>query len=277
MRHGVLLVITFSFLLLTVGCVDKSMNDFSKYLSAGLEEKPNIQIIGRSTSAMGSKNFTPSDDELSIYDAVNEVRKAHNVGELAYDERASAVARAYSERMLKEGFFSHYSPQGEDVEDRLKAANISYRAVGENLAYLKDENNLSGSAIKGWLDSPPHRKTMLSPMYETLGVGVACEEKTCYITTIYLNKTFEVDVPVYGGYGFVELPLNGRVFAQIESLDKNTILYIAPKSELKNLEKNNTCKCYGMWRVPLINTYLEPNDVIIIKSNSSARLIVKVD
>jgi uncharacterized protein YkwD len=106
--------------------------------------------------------------EQQMFDLVNQERLKSGAGELAWDENLAKVARDYAEDMWERKYFSHYSPDGEDVSDRLQKANISYFIVGENLALAPTVS----TAMIGLLNSEKHRRNMLDVNFEKVGIGV---------------------------------------------------------------------------------------------------------
>jgi uncharacterized protein YkwD len=78
------------------------------------------------------------------------------------------VARAHSRDMFARGYFSHYTPEGRDLEDRLRTARIGYLTAGENLALAP---TLS-TAHSGLMHSPGHRANILRPQFGRLGIGI---------------------------------------------------------------------------------------------------------
>ena len=80
----------------------------------------------------------------------------------------TAVARAHSKDMFARGYFSHYTPEGEDPFDRMKDAGVKFIAAGENLALGQTLN----ICHQGLMNSPGHRANILRPTYGRLGIGI---------------------------------------------------------------------------------------------------------
>jgi len=76
-----------------------------------------------------------SASEIKMLDLVNEERVSRGLKALVFDERLRVIARAHSEDMFKQGYFSHYSPEGLTVADRALNSGIDFLVIGENLAY----------------------------------------------------------------------------------------------------------------------------------------------
>ena len=105
--------------------------------------------------------------EQKMFDLVNQERIRVGVKPLAWNEEQAGVGRAHSKDMFERGYFSHYSPEGKDVGDRLEEADIAYTIAGENLALAPDVIR----AHNGLMNSEGHRRNILDPAFRKLGIG----------------------------------------------------------------------------------------------------------
>jgi len=103
----------------------------------------------------------------AIVAAVNGVRKANGRPPLSYNYRLEAAARSQAKLMANRDQLSH--DLGVTLRQRVTAAGYD-GAVGENVA--GGQKTLE-QAIQGWLDSPKHRETLLSPRFTEFGLAVA--------------------------------------------------------------------------------------------------------
>lgn len=108
------------------------------------------------------------DLEAQMLVLVNAERRAAGLPEVEPDRELTEVARAHSRDMLARGYFSHYSPEGGDLEDRLRGSRVRYLTAGENLALAPTLH----AAHKGLMHSPGHRANILRPQFGRLGVGI---------------------------------------------------------------------------------------------------------
>ena len=106
--------------------------------------------------------------EQEMLALVNRERVAAGLAPLAMDPDLQRVARAHADDMLRRGYFAHLSPEGATPFDRMRAANITFRQAGENLALAP---NLS-VAHRGLMNSPGHRANILQPGFGRAGIGV---------------------------------------------------------------------------------------------------------
>ncbi|MFP4349580.1 MAG: CAP domain-containing protein [Desulfococcaceae bacterium] len=126
--------------------------------------------------------------EARILSRINEVRKEHDLPDLEENELLSRVARDYSRQMLQEDFFSHFGPSGRTVADRVEAAGLQYRWVGENLAMTENINQPAEGLVQDWMDSPSHRKNILDENYRQTGIGIWKEGDNYYFTHVFMRS-----------------------------------------------------------------------------------------
>jgi len=144
-----------------------------------------------------------------IHDLINEQRAENGLVPLSYDQGLAALALNHSTDMAENNYLSHVDPAGEDPTARGNASGIfcvkdygSYYTYGiaENIF----QNNLytsvtytngiysyawstpeaiAQSTVTGWMNSPGHRKNILTSTFgsEGIGVAVATDDKV-YIT-----------------------------------------------------------------------------------------------
>ncbi|MDP2632605.1 MAG: CvpA family protein [Candidatus Curtissbacteria bacterium] len=105
--------------------------------------------------------------ERIMLELVNTEREKIGVKSLVWDEDRAKVAREHSGDMYARGYFSHFSPEGKDVGERLDEAGIDYTVAGENLALAPDVNR----AHTGFINSPGHKRNILDPAFRKIGIG----------------------------------------------------------------------------------------------------------
>ncbi|WP_162139195.1 CAP domain-containing protein [Pseudanabaena sp. PCC 6802] len=148
--------------------------------------------------------------ERRIHALTNEQRRKHGIPELQFDDRLAKVARAHSQDMSNRNFFQHINLEGEDPGARGK--KLGYRCVknydtyyteglSENLmrTYLYDSvleragivvgydwrtpEEIAQISVDGWMNSPGHRRTLLTATYDREGIGVTISpHQEVYVT-----------------------------------------------------------------------------------------------
>lgn len=122
---------------------------------------------GTTSSSTSSANVAAA--EKNAVELMNADRRANGLSDLKVSSAVTAVARSHAQDMVNRKFFSHSNPDGKTPSDRLKAAGISYSAVGENIA----ENTSVQAAETSFMNSSGHRANILNSNYTTVGIGVA--------------------------------------------------------------------------------------------------------
>ncbi|HVE83014.1 MAG TPA: CAP domain-containing protein [Myxococcales bacterium] len=120
-------------------------------------------------AAQAPEPATPEDARQVIRQRINALRRAQGAPAVSADGRLDAVAQAYAERMVRERFFAHVAPGGDDLRARLTGAGYAYVQAGENLGLASGPLG-AHFAIE---HSPGHRANLLTPEYSAVGVGVA--------------------------------------------------------------------------------------------------------
>lgn len=127
--------------------------------------------------------------ERQCFNEVNRMRRAHGLVALQFSDELLDVARHYSRRMAEEKFFAHGDPDGRTVRERIELANIRWRMVGENLAYSNGYINPVAASMRGWMDSPGHRRNLLEPGWRQTAIGAwISNDGTVYFTEIFLTQ-----------------------------------------------------------------------------------------
>ena len=103
-----------------------------------------------------------------VFELLNLARIDAGLEPLAWSEPLADVALRHAFDMYLNGFFAHDSPSSGDLGDRLRAASITFRIAGENLALAVTPTEVH----RGLMDSPGHRANILGTGYRRVGVGV---------------------------------------------------------------------------------------------------------
>lgn len=123
--------------------------------------------------------------EREAFELVNRHRRARGLPPLVLDPRISREARRHSEAMA-----AHATPVGHDgFDDRVAALrrDMSFRRSAENVALNRGYRQPATMALRGWLDSPGHRRN-IEGSYAVTGVGVAAtREGEIYFTQIFVG------------------------------------------------------------------------------------------
>lgn len=106
--------------------------------------------------------------EQEMVRLVNQARAQNNVPALKVDTSLANVARTKSQDMMDNNYFSHNSPKYGSPFDMMKSFGIKYVQAGENIA----GNQTVAAAHNALMNSPGHRKNILSPDFTHIGIGI---------------------------------------------------------------------------------------------------------
>ena len=107
---------------------------------------------------------------------VNAERHNQELRPLRMSRPLSAAARHHSSDMVHKSYFSHTAPNGPSFVQRIRSSGYLRSAerwrVGENLGWGAGAESSPRAIVQAWMQSPPHRKAILTPAYREAGVGV---------------------------------------------------------------------------------------------------------
>jgi len=71
----------------------------------------------------------------------------------------------------------------------VKEAGLNYRMVGENIFGSYNMDDPAGAAVNKWMQSPGHRKNILTPEFTQTGVGIWKEGSRYRFVQVFLKPT----------------------------------------------------------------------------------------
>lgn len=109
---------------------------------------------------------------------LNRERTSRGLAPLKSNRDLLTAARRYSELMVRERFFGHVSPGGSTLVSRVREGTKYLRGarswtLGENLAWGSGRLSTPAYTVTAWMNSPGHRKNILTPRFRHIGIGVA--------------------------------------------------------------------------------------------------------
>lgn len=110
----------------------------------------------------------------NIETMVNAERTQRGITPLKVNESLDNAAYNKSVDMISRKYFDHYA-YGLTPWDFIKNQNYDYLYAGENLAM---DFNTSEGTVNAWMNSPLHRKNILNPDFQEMGIGVVKGEYT---------------------------------------------------------------------------------------------------
>lgn len=136
--------------------------------------------------------------EAEVLQRVNALRAAGAVcgtniysaaAPLIWNKVLQQAASDHSSGMAKNNYFSHDSPDGKTMAQRLLEAGYNYSAAGENIA--ANDSSVE-SVVTRWRNSPGHCQNMLNPVYRDIGVACVHSDTGAYSSywTMELGRTW---------------------------------------------------------------------------------------
>lgn len=139
--------------------------------------------VSNATPSVQSPKFTePSPKQLrgdcpgmasevcAVFSATNRERAQNGLAVFKYDPACQKAADDHARDMAGRGFFSHTSPDGGTLTSRYERYG-RWSNLAENIAMGSHMD--SQGAVQSWMNSPGHRKNILSPALGSMGVGIA--------------------------------------------------------------------------------------------------------
>jgi uncharacterized protein YkwD len=107
---------------------------------------------------------------------VNAERRGRGLPTLRLNGRLTAAARAHSRDMVRRHYFEHTAPGGQTLVKRIRQSGYLTSAkrwlVGENIGWGAASKGSARAIVKAWMNSPSHRKAILTRSYRDAGIGV---------------------------------------------------------------------------------------------------------
>ena len=99
---------------------------------------------------------------------VNVERGKHGAGPLSLNEKLNRSAQFHAQFMADRDCFEHLCPNEPELGTRVRNAGYKWRAVAENIAAGQID---PAEVVDSWMHSPGHRKNILNPAYNEIGIG----------------------------------------------------------------------------------------------------------
>lgn len=115
---------------------------------------------------VATSNLTPK----NVVVTTNAARDSESVKTLRENPILTQAANLKAQDMLSKGYFAHISPTKVTPWFWFQKAGYKYSSAGENLAI---DFTTAEDVTEAWLNSPSHRKNLLNPKYQDIGVAVS--------------------------------------------------------------------------------------------------------
>jgi uncharacterized protein YkwD len=131
-----------------------------------------------------------------IIELTNEKRQSQGLQPLQRVRYLDQAALGHSVDMMERNFFSHYSetPGCKDTRTRIVAMGGWDALTGENIyrCQTSSPQTVAEHAVAQWLRSAAHYRILMSPNFNSIGVGVVCRGNVYTVTQDFSRQTIEV-------------------------------------------------------------------------------------
>jgi uncharacterized protein YkwD len=106
----------------------------------------------------------------SIIDLTNKARGLNGLSVLGENVLLNTIAETRARDMFDKQYFAHVSPTGDQASDIAQRIGYQYKIIAENIGsgtFLSNQK-----VIDGWMQSPGHRKNILSTEVKELGAAI---------------------------------------------------------------------------------------------------------
>jgi len=112
--------------------------------------------------------------EAQVLAEINTVRTRNGLVALRFSTKLAAAADQHSLSMARRGYFTHESADGTPFWKRVQryygSSHYGFWSVGENLLWASPSVDSAG-AVRMWMQSPEHRKVMLTAQWREIGLS----------------------------------------------------------------------------------------------------------
>jgi uncharacterized protein YkwD len=130
------------------------------------------------TCANGDVEFEAAPDKArrALMCEIDRVRAKRDLARLRDNDLLDRASRRHAADMVQRLYFSHETPDGAGPTDRARKvgyvkASCSWR-IGEVLAWGVAGRSTAAATVDAWMESPDHRKILVSRRYGELGTGM---------------------------------------------------------------------------------------------------------
>ena len=140
---------------------------------------PGLRLLGSGAVAGGDQSGKDSRIEYAhqVFQAINRARRAAHLPALAWSDRLRASAEAHDRAMALTNTLSHQVDSEPSLGDRESGVGVHWTWAAENIGWTTDDSlagalDIEARMLAETAPNDAHRRTVLSPRAEALGVDV---------------------------------------------------------------------------------------------------------
>ena len=139
---------------------------------------------------------SPEGVAQEVLSLTNQARQQAGLRPLSLDLRLNRAAQQHAQEMDRLDYFSHGSPLPEfaTLTRRLNGAGCYGLSSAENLHREQGfaANQAARNAVTAWLASPQHRRNLLNPKFNRMGLGFSRVGDQCTLTQDLAYSAIEI-------------------------------------------------------------------------------------
>lgn len=129
-----------------------------------------------------------------LLELINQERTRLGIAPLKLNEQLSQAAILHSQDMAENRYFAHRGPDGSYFTSRVAEQGYDYYVIGEALFAGDSPFNTPEKTFQAWMNSSPHRHTMLSELVTEIGIGYIYDPdsiKGGYVTADFASPNIQ--------------------------------------------------------------------------------------
>jgi uncharacterized protein YkwD len=157
----------------------------------------------RAASSCAGAYAPPDGRNAALLDAatlclMNQLRAAHGVRPLRFNHALARVAAGQATGMVRGHYFADRSISGQSAFTRIAASSYVPRLssvrlmTAQNIGWGTGPDATPAGIVEAWMQSPPHRRIMLTAGYRDAGVGVSPSVPTALVSP-WAGGTYAVE------------------------------------------------------------------------------------
>jgi Cysteine-rich secretory protein family len=129
--------------------------------------------------------------EGELFALANQSRAQLGAAPLRWDRALAEAAMRHCERMVQEGPISHRYGGEADLTERAAATGAHFSLIEENIA----AGSYAAQLHEGWMNSPGHRRNLLNPDVDRVGIAVIQTRGVMYAVADYARGVQALSPP----------------------------------------------------------------------------------
>jgi Cysteine-rich secretory protein family len=162
--------------------------------------------------ALRAQQFDKQAEQL-VLEQLNESRQEAGLAPLKVSQELVQAARQHSVAMAEQRKLSHQLSGEPQLQERLAARGAHFFRSGENVGFNTQEDQIHPAFMR----SPPHRKNLLTPDYNSVGIGIVHKGDDFWVTEDFAQTIAALSVDQASARA-------ARAFAELRQQERQTPL-----------------------------------------------------